>query len=70
VHIKLHFNLVVICTTNLNFDLQITKISSSLTQLFDMALTAAHLSYYYGKERATVIERADRDNLKIGLSKK
>lgn len=35
-----------------------------------MALTASQLKSFYGKERATVLEKADRDNLTIRLSKK
>lgn len=35
-----------------------------------MALTASQLKSFYGKERATVIEKSDRDNLSIRLSKK
>lgn len=35
-----------------------------------MALTASQLKSFYGKERTKVIEKSDRDNLSIRLSKK
>ena len=35
-----------------------------------MTVTASQLKSFHGKERTTVLEKADRDNLSIRLSKK